>query len=73
MRNTSLMCGVTENEEVRRRFGVEEELSNRVDWKDLKWFGHVECMCGERFIKLVYKFELKGKRAIGRPFTNLSS
>ena len=32
------------NEEVRRRVGIEWELSSRVDQRVLRWFGHVERM-----------------------------
>ena len=30
------------NEEVRRRAGIEMELSSRADQRVLRWFGHVE-------------------------------
>ena len=51
------MCGVTRmesrrNEEVRRKVSVKEDMSERVDRKMLKWFGHVERMSEERFIRL---------------------
>ena len=36
------------NREVRRKVGVRERISGRVDRKVLKWFGHVERMSGER-------------------------
>ena len=32
------------NEEVRRRAGVERELSSRADQKVLRWFRHMERM-----------------------------
>ena len=32
------------NEEVRRRPGIEEELTSRADQRLLKWFGHVKRM-----------------------------
>ena len=46
------MCGVIRmerlrNEVVRERVGVPNKLSNRVDRKLLKWFGHVEHMGSE--------------------------
>merc|ERR1711905_52257 len=67
------MCGVTmwdrlRNEEVRERVGVPEKMSNRVDRKVLKWFGHVERMGGERLTKRVYMSEVEGVRGRGRPY-----
>ena len=32
------------NEEVRRRAGIERELSSRADHRVLRWFGHMERM-----------------------------
>lgn len=66
------MCGVTRrdrvrNEVVRRRVGVPETLSKRVDRKVLKWFGHVERMGSERLTKRVYTSEVRGTRGRGRP------
>ena len=55
------------NEVVRRRVGVSEKLSKRVDRKVLKWFGHVERMGGERLTKRVYTSEVRGTRGRGRP------
>ena len=66
------MCGVTRmdrvrNEVVRERVGVPERLSERVDRKVLKWFGHVERMGNERLTKRVYVSEVEGERGRGRP------
>ena len=36
--------GRVNNEEVRRRAGIENELSSRADQRVLRWFGHVERM-----------------------------
>ena len=33
-----------ENEEVRKRAGIERELASRADQRVLRWFGHVERM-----------------------------
>ena len=52
---------------MRERVGVPESLSNRVDRKVLKWFGHVERMGGERLTKRVYMSEVGGVRRRGRP------
>ena len=35
------------NDEVRCRVGVRDKMSDTVDRKVLKWFGHVERMSGE--------------------------
>ena len=55
------------NEVVRRRVGVSEKLSKRVDRKVLKWFGHVERMGSDRLTKRVYMSEVDGTRGRGRP------
>ena len=44
-----------------------ENVSNRVDRKVLKWFGHVERMGNERMTKRVYSSEVEGDRGRGRP------
>ena len=67
------MCGVTRldrerNEDVRRRVGVEVELSERVNRSVLGWFGHVERMGEERMAKRVYNSTVNGVRQRGRPF-----
>ena len=70
MRCLRSMCGVTRmdrlrNEVVRERVGVDEKLSERVDRKVLKWYGHVERMSGERLTKRVYRSEVEGERGRG--------
>ena len=67
------MCGVTRldritNEEIRRRVGVEVELSERVNRSVLRWFGHVERMSEERMARKVYNSTVIGMRQRGRPF-----
>ena len=47
--------------------GVDEKLSERVDRKVLKWYGHVERMSGERLTKRVYRSEVEGERGRGQP------
>ena len=42
-------------------------MSERVDRKVLKWFGHVEGMGNERMTKRVYMSEIEGERGRGRP------
>ena len=64
------MCGDmrmdrVRNEVVRERVGVPEKLSGRVDWKVLKWFGHVERMGSERMTKRVYMSEVEEQRGRG--------
>ena len=46
---------------------VNEKMSNGVDQKVLKWFGHIEPMGDERLTKKVYKSEVGGERGRGRP------
>ena len=41
------------NEEVRRRAGIESQLASRVDYRVLRWFGHVERMDGYRMARRV--------------------
>ena len=41
------------NEEVRRRAGIERELSSRADQRVLRWFGHVERMDEYRMARKV--------------------
>jgi len=55
------------NEEVRRRAGVDRSLSERVDQKVLRWFGHMERMEGERLVKRVWIANASGVRPRGRP------
>ena len=59
------ICGVTvrdriRNEEIRRRVGVQVDLSGRVERCELRWFEHVERMNKERIAKSV---EWKGDGA----------
>ena len=66
------ICGVTlwhrlRNEEVRRRAGVPNELSGRVEKGVLRWFGHMERMDNERLTKRVMVSGVRGSRARGRP------
>ena len=46
---------------------VNEKISNGVDQKVLKWFGHIEPMGDERLTKKVYKSEVGGEKGVGRP------
>ena len=48
------------SEEVRRRIRVREKMSDRVDRKVWKCFGHVERMSGKRLIKREYESQLEG-------------
>ena len=66
------ICGVTirdriRNEEIRRRVGVQNDLSGRVERCVLRWFGHVERMDDERLAKMVYASGVDGRRGRGRP------
>ena len=51
------VCEVTRtdrwrNEEKRCRFGAREKDSERVDWKVLKWFRHLDCVSGEHLTRV---------------------
>ena len=48
----SRMDGVG-NEEVRRRAGIERELTSKADQRVLRWFGHVEKMDEYRMARWV--------------------
>ena len=54
------------NEEVRRRAGIERELSSRADQRVLRWFGHVERMDEYRMPRRVLMAEVSGGRIRGR-------
>ena len=54
------------NEEVRRRAGIDRELSSRADQRVLRWFGHVEKMDEYRMARRVLKAEVSGGRVRGR-------
>ena len=55
------------NEEIRRRCGLQRNLSERGDAALLRWFGHIERMEGERLVKKNYRAEVEGNREKGRP------
>ena len=56
------------NEEVRRRAGIERELSNRADERVLRWFGHVERMDEHRTMaRRVMMAEVSGGLVRGKP------
>ena len=55
------------NEEVRRRAGIERELTSRTDLRVLRWFGHVERMDEYRLARRVLMAEVSGGRVRGRP------
>ena len=47
-------------EGVRRRIGMRDKMSDRVDLKVLKWLGHTERMRGERLSKRMYEPDVEG-------------
>ena len=55
------------NEEVRRRAGIERDLTSRADQRVLRWFGHVERMDQYRMARRVLMAEVSGGRVRGRP------
>ena len=54
------------NEEVRRRAGIERELSSRAVQGVLRWFGHVERMDEYRMARRVLMSEVSGGQVRGR-------
>ena len=54
------------NEEVRRRAGIERELTRR-DQRVLRWFGHVKRMDEYRMAIRVLMGEISGGRVLVRP------
>ena len=55
------------NDEVRRRSGIERQLTSRPDQRVLRWFGHVERMDEYRIARRVLMAEVSGGRIRGRP------
>ena len=55
------------NKEVRRRAGIEMELTSKEDQRALRWFGHVERMDEYRMARRVLMAEVSGGRVRGRP------
>ena len=55
------------NEEVRRRAGIERELTRKADQRVLRWFGHVERIDESRMARRVMKAEVSGGQVRGRP------
>ena len=55
------------NDEVRRRAGIERQLTSRADQRVLRWFGHVERMDEYRIARRVLMAEVSGGRIRGRP------
>merc|ERR1712002_866144 len=54
------------NVEIKRMCGKNVSVSERMDQGILRWFGHVERMGNERFVKRVYDSEVRGERRRGR-------
>ena len=54
-------------EQVRRRAGIEKELTCRSDQRVLRWFGHVEIMEEYRMARRVLMAEVSERRVRGRP------
>ena len=55
------------SEEVRRRAGIERELTSRADERVLRWFAHVERMDEHRMARKVLMADVSGGRVRGRP------
>ena len=52
---------------MRRRAGIEKELSSRADQRVLRWFGHVERMDEYRMARRVLMAAVSGGPVRGRP------
>ena len=50
------------NEEVRRRAGIEKELSSGADQRVLRWFAHVKRIDGYRMARKLLMAEASGGR-----------
>ena len=57
------------NEEIRRRSGMEITVNNRIDTRQLIWYGHVMRMVKERWPRRVLNYTPCGNRRRGRPAT----
>ena len=55
------------NEDVRRRAGIERELTSRADQKVLRWFGHLDRFNEYRIVRRVLMAEVSGGWVRGRP------
>ena len=51
------------NEEVRRRVGIDRELTSRVDQRVLRWFGHMERNDEHHMARILLMVEVSGGRA----------
>ena len=47
--------------DVRRRVGIQETLSERMDRRVLSWYGHIERMDDDRLTKRIYKANARGR------------
>ena len=66
------MCGVTiwdrqTNDTIRRRTGVNLELSYRAEQRGLRWFGHMKRMNDGQIARRVINSMAEGVAARGRP------
>ena len=50
------------DEEVRRRVGVKENMSDRTDQKVMQWFEHLKHVSGKGSTKTVHMSEVEGRR-----------
>ena len=58
---------IDRNEKVRKRFGIERELANRMNRRVLRWFGRMERVNEYRISRRVLMAEVSGRRERGRP------
>ncbi|XP_060529935.1 uncharacterized protein LOC132704141 [Cylas formicarius] len=58
------------NEEIRRRTGRIHTSTDRIETRQLIWYGHVQRMNDERWPKRALKYTPKNRRKKGRPMTS---
>mgnify|MGYP005985278163 FL=1 len=55
------------NEEIRYRMKANETVLERIERRELKWFGHLTRMPDDRWPKRLFKWVPPGRRKRGRP------
>lgn len=58
------------NEQIREEAKQDKPLINKIEEKQLKWFGHANRMTEERKVKQVMEMRVEGRRGRGRPRIN---
>lgn len=58
------------NEDIRKKMGVTESVSERIGKRRLQWYGHCQRMEDSRWPKRILEWEQPGRRGRGRPRTS---